>query len=355
MAARAFIVTVDLGPFMVDEGVVVGAAPTAAQQAVAAAIDEACRDHGFVQVTNFGVTAELRRRTFAAAEKLFAQPEAHKNECYRALRPETNTGYSGFGKEQLNRGRPADLKEAYNIRRPELAKNDFSGVPVGFEEEALELWRAMEVASRRYALACALALGLERDFFLRSLERFDLCTLRMLHYPPCKMPTPTRGVPAKTAIRVGEHTDFGAYTFLLLGDGAEGLQLKPVVGGEVGGASGGESDGWLDVAPEPLPEGQVGAFVNTGALLARWTNDTWRATAHRVIVPSAAVAAAHRYSIACFIDPDADFVVRVDPRFVRPGEALHYPPTTGLEYLMGRLKEAQENVGSPLLKEAQGV
>ena len=27
-------------------------------------------------------------------------------------------------------------------------------------------------------------------------------------------------------------------------------------------------------------------IVNTGALAARWTNDTWNATAHRVIVPS---------------------------------------------------------------------
>ena len=53
------------------------------------------------------------------------------------------------------------------------------------EDTALELWRALELAARRYALACALALGLETDYFLRSLQRFDLCTLRM---PPldCK-------------------------------------------------------------------------------------------------------------------------------------------------------------------------
>ena len=91
----------------------------------------------------------------------------------------------------------------------------------------------------------------------------------------------------------------------------------------------------------PAPEGSVGALVNTGACLARWTNDVWRATAHRVIVPNLEVASTDRYSIACFIDPDAKAVVEVDPRFVPEGEEPKYPPTTGLEYLLHKLKEAQ--------------
>ena len=86
----------------------------------------------------------------------------------------------------------------------------------------------------------------------------------------------------------------------------------------------------------------MGAIVNTGALMARWTNDTWCATAHRVIVPDAASAAMHRYSIACFIDPDAKAPVAVDPRFVPAGGEPKYAPTTGLEYLLMKLKEAQE-------------
>ena len=97
---------------------------------------------------------------------------------------------------------------------------------------------------------------------------------------------------------------------------------------------------WMDVVT-PHVAGQVGALVNTGALLARWTNDTWRATAHRVIVPDEDAAAKDRYSIAIFIDPDAEARVAVDPRFVREGEAPRYPPTTGLEYLLAKLREAQ--------------
>ena len=119
--------------------------------------------------------------------------------------------------------------------------------------------------------------------------------------------------------------------------------MKSVDGGEVGGNAGGERDGWLDVVipPQTPADAQSGAIINTGALLARWTNDVWRATAHRVIVPDAATAATHRHSIACFIDPDAQASVAVDSRFVKQGETPKYPPTTGLEFLMMKLKEAQ--------------
>merc|ERR1712107_210811 len=84
----------------------------------------------------------------------------------------------------------------------------------------------------------------------------------------------------------------------------------------------------------PCP-GRGGAtfVVNTGALFARWTNDTWRASAHRVVVPNAEAAASHRYTIACFCDPDEDSEVIVDDRFVKKGQAPRYPPTTGGEYV----------------------
>jgi isopenicillin N synthase-like dioxygenase len=100
------------------------------------------------------------------------------------------------------------------------------------------------------------------------------------------------------------------FTFLLLRDGAMGLQIRPVDFDEFysspdSSTVGKSDDGWLDchVASEMPPGGS--ALVNTGALLARWTNDVWRATAHRVIVPDAAAARHDRYSIAAFFDPDS--------------------------------------------------
>ena len=62
-------------------------------------------------------------------------------------------------------------------------------------------------------------------------------------------------------------------------------------------------------------DAEAGAIVNTGLQLPYWTNDVWRATPHRVVSRSAAEADESRYSIACFIDPDADAPVAVDERF----------------------------------------
>ena len=55
----------------------------------------------------------------------------------------------------------------------------------------------------------------------------------------------------------------------------------------------------------------------------------------------AEAARADRYSIACFYDADKAAPVNVDPRFVPEGEQPHYPPTTGLEYLLRKLARAQ--------------
>ncbi|KAL1515509.1 hypothetical protein AB1Y20_002131 [Prymnesium parvum] len=338
---EAAVPVIDLAPFLIDEGCVVGDAPTPSQLATAAAIDRACRDHGFLFLQQFGSESQ-NAAAFAAAQRLFSLPEAHKAGEMKRVSPRTNTGYSPLRSESLNKSRAAENKEAFNVR---ARANRFDGCPAGFEEAAAALWETAEFTARRYAMASALALGLPLDFFSRTLERMDLCTLRFLHYPPCDehaegVPPDEEGEDGRLPpLRVGEHTDFGLFTFLLLGEGAEGLQIKPVRGAEIGGAAGGEAGGWLELSVPPSARG--GAVVNTGALLARWTNDVWRATAHRVIVPNAEVASRERYSIACFIDPDAEARIEVHPKFVAEGAAPRYTPTTGREYLLMKLREAQ--------------
>merc|ERR1712048_258855 len=125
-----------------------------------------------------------------------------------------------------------------------------------------------------------------------------------------------------------------------------GLQMKPVRGGEVGGGQGGEEAGWFDLEIPSAKVGQVNIVVNTGALLARWTNDAWRATAHRVVVPNQLAAAKSRYSIACFLDPDAITQVAVHPKFVPAGEEAKYSPISAKEYLLMKLRDAQKGVAN---------
>ena len=130
------------------------------------------------------------------------------------------------------------------------------------------------------------------------------------------------------------------FTILLLRDGAMGLQIKPVAFEDFYSPAAAQSDeeGWQDcVVPAEMPAGGA-AIVNTGALMARWTNDEWKATAHRVVVPDAEAARAERYSFAAFFDPDSEATVAVHPRFVAAGEEPKYPPLTSGEFLLMMLR-----------------
>lgn len=229
--------------------------------------------------------------------------------------------------------------QLYNIPNPAGEKADFSGCPPEFREDATAYWDKMKQLSNNFAIASAIALELPRDYFLKSLQEFNNTIARLLYYPPCDYADGTSsGDDISGSIRSGEHTDFGMFTFLFC-DGP-GLQVKAVEGGEIGGAAGGELTGaWLDV---PVPTGTT-VIVNTGALMARWTNDVWRATAHRVIVSNQLQAMSHRFSVAFFVEPDAGVLVEVHPCFVKEGEKPKYEPITSSDYLMSKLAEIRPN------------
>lgn len=75
-----------------------------------------------------------------------------------------------------------------------------------------------------------------------------------------------------------------------------------------------------------------GTFIcNIGDCLMRWSNDVYVSTPHRVLRPEG-----ERYSIAFFLDPDAD--AQVEPIVSQQGESAHYPPVSGYDYLQERLQ-----------------
>ena len=55
-------------------------------------------------------------------------------------------GYSSFASEKLNRARPADQKEAFNVRSPRVYENDFRGCPDRFGPTALRVWDVLPAA-----------------------------------------------------------------------------------------------------------------------------------------------------------------------------------------------------------------
>jgi isopenicillin N synthase-like dioxygenase len=183
----------------------------------------------------------------------------------------------------------------------------------------------MEAAFRAYydALAelvehlmslMALGLGLPADHFMPSIDRHT-SALRALHYPHLGGRRPEPG-----QLRAGAHSDYGTLT-LLRQDGAGGLQVR------------GPDDGWHDV---PYLDGAY--VVNVGDALERWTNDAWRSTLHRVVVPE---QPGPRQSMAFFHNANWDAVIECIPSCLPPGESPRYAPVSAGRHLMDKFRSTQ--------------
>jgi isopenicillin N synthase-like dioxygenase len=131
--------------------------------------------------------------------------------------------------------------------------------------------------------------------------------LRLLHYPT----QPEEGGLFGSA----PHTDYG-YITLLAQDDVGGLEVKNRAGN------------WI--AAPPIPDTFV---MNVGDILARWSNDSFVSTPHRVINRSGR----ERYSQPFFFDPSMDEMIEALPTCVPAGTEPKYSPVLYGAYLMERI------------------
>jgi isopenicillin N synthase-like dioxygenase len=295
----------------------------AERKAVGEAIRAACLDTGFFYAANHGVPQKLIDRTFAEAKRFFALPMDVKLAMDRA-KSRANRGYEPFAGQTHTGGTP-DRKEGvyFGIERPEPAGGvaKFSqgpnqwppGIP-GFREAMEEYFAAMMVAGRRLWRALALSVELPEDYFADGLDD-PIALLRLLHYPP----QPANPDPGEKGC--GEHTDFGAFTMLMQDDNG-GLQLYE------------RQRGWVHARPI------AGTYVvNLGDMIARWTNDRFKSTQHRVIN----VSGRDRYSIPFFFNVNADHVVECLPTCHDAADPPRYPPVVVSDYMTRRYRETYGN------------
>jgi isopenicillin N synthase-like dioxygenase len=165
--------------------------------------------------------------------------------------------------------------------------------------------------SAAYRIMRVLAAGLElpRDFFTER-HRGENVTLRLLHYPA------GLAVRSSAQLGAGAHTDYGSIT-LLFQDDVGGLELRG-------------ADGQWRSAPV-VPGAMV---INTGDLMERWTNDTFRSTVHRV---RPITGARDRYSIALFVDPDADVQIECIKSCQSRQRRARYPGITAGEHIRQKI------------------
>lgn len=304
---------------------------------VAAEVDHACRTVGFFAVTGHGISDELRHEVLDGARRFFAMPTEVK-ERVAIANSSNNRGYAGLAGERLQADLPPDWKETFDIG-PEQAADDPRNSPLEGPNQwpALERFRepmeqyqdqALDTAKLLLRLI-ARSLGLDDDFFDSRMTR-PLVNMRLLRYPRAEAMTPDRNsAPDQRAVGVdgsgasegllgaGAHSDYGCLT-LLYSDGVPGLQIRRLDGR------------WATV---DAPAGAL--VVNIGDLLARWTNDLYRSTLHRVIMPTSS----DRYSVPVFVNTDWHVDVTCLPACCSPDRPPRHGPVVAGEYLQSRFDD----------------
>ncbi|WP_040796912.1 isopenicillin N synthase family dioxygenase, partial [Nocardia higoensis] len=172
-----------------------------------------------------------------------------------------------------------------------------------------EYYRHVSALSEEVMSLFAEALDLRPDFFADKIDR-PISNLFANCYPPILTP------PEEGQIRVGEHTDYGTLTLLYQQDEVGGLEV--FVRGE-----------WTPIPPTP------GAYVvNIGDLMARWTNDRWISTLHRVQNPPAHLWHLRRISLPFFCQPNYDAVIEALPSCIDESHPAKYEPITSGENIL---------------------
>jgi isopenicillin N synthase-like dioxygenase len=311
----------DLEPFRLGDA--------ADRRLVAARLDAACRDSGFLLVNGHGIAPQLCDAVLDAFGGFFDLPIEEKRRFIVADEA-ADRGYSELGKEALaySRGEatPPDLFEAFNVGREDavgpyfdrhrafFAPNVWPNRPAGLRDVWLDYDRHVSEVSDALLRAMAIALALPEMWFVER-SRQAIVTYRAIHYEHA----PAMAAPEPGQMRMGAHTDYGILT-LLLADDVPGLQIF--------------RDGvWHDIdAPR-------GSFVcNIGDMIERWTNERWTSTLHRVTPPSHdGDGVMTRRSIARFLDCEPDRVVQCIPSCTGADRPARYGPVLAGDWLQAKV------------------
>jgi isopenicillin N synthase-like dioxygenase len=288
---------------------------------VAAAIRAACLDSGFFYIDGHGVDDAIIQAAREQATAFFRQPIEMKRLARVNMR---HRGFNALGDALMYEARKPDYKEFFSMGLdlpeddPDVVAGEKLRGPNNWPPDRPAFRAAMEafydaIGACGADLMRAVAVSLDADpAFFADKYRKRLQRTQAVYYPP---QPPDAG---EDQFGVAPHTDFGCIT-LLWQDESGGLEVLER-----------RSRSWIPAPPIP---GTL--VVNVADLLARWTNDRYASTPHRVINRSGH----ERLSIATFYDPDYKAVV--DPRALGTPEAeCRYAPILAGDHIVGRIERS---------------
>jgi isopenicillin N synthase-like dioxygenase len=304
---------------------------TAASTRLARQVDEACRELGFLIIANHGLDESVVQACWDQSTRFFDSDPLVRDSA-RAPNAGHPYGYHGFAAEalagSLGDETPPDLKETFNVGPLEqplgldpdsaafaYAANHWPEGEPAFRQALEAYYRALGHLADRVLEVFAAALGLDARYFVDFFRR-PMSALRVINYPEQAAP------PAPGQLRAGAHTDYGTLTLLMQQEGIRGLQVF-------------SRGAWHDV---PAVPGTL--VVNIGDLMARWTNDRWVSTLHRVVNPPGDETGSNRrQSLVFFHTPDWDAEISAIPTCVPKGTEPVYRPVMAGPHLAAKFNK----------------
>lgn len=295
---------------------------------IARTFDDAFRNVGFVLLSNYQhlLSEEVISSLRSEGKTYFALPlqEKEKNKVDGPI------GYLGPGAENVaaSAGKAADEPdpvESLNLsayqEKTWCASNAHAECPwqnesyvpkaKAFRDTAVDYFAGATKVMTELMRLSELALNLPPNYFDEFFERPGTL-LRVAWYPPTK----------KQQLRYGAHTDYDGFTILQRHEGDDGLEIQ--VGAQ-----------WVPIV---APANTL--TINIGDLLARWTNDRWSSTKHRV---AQSATPEGRLSIVYFTGPHPEAMVECLPSCLPENSKPKYEPITAFEHVQAKMKAATQD------------
>ncbi|KAL2337745.1 hypothetical protein Fmac_012191 [Flemingia macrophylla] len=266
-------------------------------------VAEACKEWGFFQVVNHGVSHELMKSAREVWREFFHQPLEVKEEF--ANSPLT---YEGYGSRLgVKKGAILDWSDYFFLHYMPSSLRDqakWPALPTSLRKIIAEYGEEVVKLGGRILEILSINLGMTEDYLLNAFGgENDLgACLRVNFYPKCPQPDLTLGL--------SSHSDPGGMTILLPDENVSGLQVR-------------RGEDWITVKPVP------NAFIiNMGDQIQVLSNAIYKSIEHRVIVNSNK----ERVSLAFFYNPRSDILIEPAKELVTEDRPALYPPMTFNEY-----------------------